>query len=302
MPYLPSVIIKAFNDYIKYLARQSTLAAGSIETYRINLKPWAEFLEREYKKHEPSPAVNAILLRKYLAARRAEGVSVRTLAGFIYALAGFQKYLAQQKDGASFLCRLQHLKYKEKIPGFLSQKEADELFDYLDKDNYLSRRDYLMVTLFYLTGIRRAEMASVRISDVDLNKGAMAVIGKGNKERAVPFGQSLASDFREYLEVRELFIGSRPDHQGYLFLNYRGEPLTTRSVNRIVLKYCARLGKKVTPHMLRHSFATHMLENGADILAIKEMLGHSSLATTQKYTHITTEQLKKVYDKAHPRA
>lgn len=296
------MIKKAFNDYINYLARQSTLAAGSIETYRNSLKPWAEFLEREYKDNEPSPAVNAILLRKYLAVRRADGVSVRTLAGFIYALAGFQKYLVRQKEGARYLCRLNKLKYKEKIPGFLSQKEADELFDHLDQDTYLDHRDYLMVTLFYLTGIRRSEMAGVRIPDVDLNQGTITVIGKGNKERVVPFGQSLARDFGEYLNAREIFVGSRPDHLGYLFLNYRGEPMTSRSVDRIVLKYCARLGKKVTPHMLRHSFATHMLENGADILAIKEMLGHSSLATTQKYTHVTTEQLKKVYDKAHPRA
>ncbi len=296
------MIKKYFNNYIGYLTQQTTLASGSVETYRNGLKPWVEFLEKEYRENEPSPAVNAILLRKYLAARRSDGLSVRTLAGFIYALAGFQKYLARQKDGSAYLCRLNRLKYKEKIPGFLSQKEADELFDNLDKDSYLNRRDYLMVTLFYLTGIRRAEMAAIKISDLDLNKGTLTVIGKGNKERIVPCGQSLLADFTSYLEVREVFVGSRPDHLGLLFLNYRGEPVSTRSVNRIVMKYCARLGKNVTPHMLRHSFATHMLENGADILAIKEMLGHSSLATTQKYTHITTEQLKKVYDKAHPRA
>ena len=181
LSYLPDVIKKYFNNYISYLARQTTLAAGSIETYRNSLKPWVEFLEQEYRENEPSPAVNAILLRKYLAARRSDGLSVRTLAGFIYALAGFQKYLARQKDGSVHLCRLNRLKYKEKIPGFLSQKEADELFDYLDKDSYLSRRDYLMVTLFYLTGIRRAEMAAIKISDLDLNKGTLTVIGKGSR-------------------------------------------------------------------------------------------------------------------------
>jgi len=109
-------------------------------------------------------------------------------------------------------------------------------------------------------------------------------------------------NLKHYLELRESYIIGHKNHKGYLFLNYRAEPLTVRSIDRIVKKYCAPLGKRVTPHMLRHSFATHMLENGADILAIKELLGHSSLTTTQKYTHISTDRLKSVYNKAHPRA
>ncbi len=212
-------------------------------------------------------------------------------------------------------------------------------------------RDYLMVSLFYLSGIRRAEMAGIKLADIDFRKQIIMVLGKGNKVRMVPYGDSIVSDMKHYLEARENFIGpgagegacrphnpegfrqkskglgadvdicrphnfigpgagegaSRPhtavtNHKGYLFLNYRGEPLTVRSIDRIVKKYCAPLGRRVTPHMLRHSFATHMLENGADILAIKELLGHSSLTTTQKYTHISTDRLKAVYEKAHPRA
>jgi len=140
------------------------------------------------------------------------------------------------------------------------------------------------------------------LQNIDHKQKTLNVIGKGNKERIVPYGDSLEDDMKRYLEMRETFIGDSRQHQGFIFLNYRGEPLTMRSIDRVVRKYCSGLGKKVTPHMLRHSFATHLLENGADILAIKELLGHSSLATTQKYTHITTEQLKKVYDKSHPRS
>jgi site-specific recombinase XerD len=130
----------------------------------------------------------------------------------------------------------------------------------------------------------------------------MSVIGKGNKQRLVPFGETIMDELLCYIDLRSGFTGNKNNHRGYMFLNYRGAPLTVRSVDRIVKKYCSRLGRNVTPHMLRHSFATHMLENGADIFAIKEILGHSSLATTQKYTHITTERLKAVYKKAHPRA
>ena len=293
---------KAFADYLKFLSERRRLAPGSVATYRNNLKPWLEFLESECDETAPDPKVNTILLRKFLARRREEMVSVRTLAGFISALAGFQRFLALDKKFRPYLCKLSKLKYTEKIPDFLSQKEAEELSEFLVKDNYLGWRDYMMVSLFYLSGIRRAEMAALRLSDIDFQARTMDVLGKGNKHRMVPYGDTFDNELKRYLDRREEFVASRPDHGGYIFLNYMGEPLTVRSVDRIVKKYCARLGKRVTPHMLRHSFATHLLENGADILAIKEMLGHSSLATTQKYTHVTTEQLKAVYNKAHPRA
>jgi len=293
---------KALMQYLTHLAEKRGLSAGSIKAYRIGLEPWVAFLEQEYAQAQPEPKLNGILLRKYLSRRRAEGVSVRTLAGFVSALAGFQRYLARKKKYQQYDCKLSKLRYREKIPEFLSQKEAGELFEYLDKDSYLAWRDYIMVSLFYLSGIRRAEMASVKLTDIDFKRATLTVIGKGNKERMVPYGDKIADDIHHYLELRERFVIDRKFHGGYFLLNYRGEPLSVRSVDRIVKKYCAKLGKRVTPHMLRHSFATHLLENGADILAIKEMLGHSSLATTQKYTHITTEQLKAVYKKAHPRA
>lgn len=293
---------KMLHNYFKHLAEKRGLSSGTIRTYRNNLAPWVEFLENEYKSTSPDPNINSILLRKYLAGRRQKSISVRTLAGFISALSGFQRYLLQEKRETQYICKLSKLKYTEKVPDFLSQKEAAELAELIEKDNYLAWRDYIMVSVFYLSGMRRAELAMLRLHDIDLKKHLINVIGKGNKQRFVPLGDAISDDLKFYTNLRNNFVAGKSAHKGYLFLNYRGEPLTMRSIDRIVKKYCSRLGKRVTPHMLRHSFATHMLENGADILAIKEILGHSSLATTQKYTHLTTEQLKVIYKKAHPRA
>jgi site-specific recombinase XerD len=293
---------KALAEYLKLLSEKRHLSPGSIETYRGQLSPWLEFLDKEYVRITPEPKINTILLRRFLSQRRRESVSVRTLAGFISALAGFQRHLGQDKKNAIYLCRLSQLKYTEKIPDFLSQKEAEELFGFMRLDNYLGWRDYIMVSLLYLSGLRRAELASLKITALDFRKHTITVIGKGNKERVVPYGDTLTGELGNFIEIRNQFIDRGTPHRGHLFLNNRGTPLTVRSVDRIVKKYCSKLGKRVTPHMLRHSFATHMLENGADILAIKEILGHSSLATTQKYTHVTTEQMRIVYNKAHPRA
>ncbi len=293
---------EALGKYLQFLSEKRQLSPGTIDTYRISLTPWVNFMEKEYENTLPASKTNAILLRQYLSKRRRESVSIRTLAGFISTLSGFQQFLASEKRYAKYLCKLSRLKYSEKIPGFLSQKEADELFDLLEKDGYPAWRDYLMVLLFYLTGIRRAEMARLKVPDIDFKKCIMSVIGKGNKQRLVPFGDTILDEMQYYMSLRDSFSDSTKVDRGFMFLNYRGKPLTVRSIDRIVKKYCSRLGRTVTPHMLRHSFATHMLENGADIFAIKEMLGHSSLATTQKYTHITTERLKSEYKKAHPRA
>ena len=296
------MLIKMLHSYLKFLFEKRGLSAGTIRTYENNLRPWVEFLENEYKTTSPEANINSILLRKYLAERRQNSISVRTLAGFISALSGFQRYLSQEKKGTQYICKLSKLKYKEKIPDFLSQKEAAELAELIEKDSFLAWRDYLMVSIFYLSGIRRAELATLKLHDIDIKKHLISVLGKGNKQRMVPLGDVISDDIKFYIGLRSSFVAGKSAHKGYLFLNYRGEPLTVRSIDRIVKKYCSRLGKRVTPHMLRHSFATHMLENGADILAIKEILGHSSLATTQKYTHLTTEQLKVIYKKAHPRA
>lgn len=302
MRYYVIMLKKALAEYIQYLTEKRGLAAGSVQAYRRSLARWVEFLEEQYRTVPPEPAVNALFLRKYLSQRRSESVSVRTLAGFISALSGFQRFLLQDKRYAMYHCRLSKLKYSEKIPDFLSQRETDEMLNLLERDNFFGWRDYLMVALFYLSGIRRTELASLRLTDLDRNKNTLNVIGKGNKQRFVPFGAALGRELERYLPVRAQFAERFKRDRGFLFLNHSGSPLSVRSVDRIVQKYCARLGKRVTPHMLRHSFATHMLENGADILAIKEILGHSSLATTQKYTHVTTEQLKAVYKRAHPRA
>ncbi len=295
-------IRKALKDYFEEITERGRLSAGSLTTYRNHLEPWVAFLEEQYRETPPEPKVNSLLLRRYLAKRRNDDISVRTLAGFISALSGFQKFLSQRKNCGEFICKINRLKYTEKIPGFLSQRETDELFEIVDNNSFLAWRDYIMVSLFYLSGIRRAETAALKLQDIDFRKGVMTVTGKGNKIRVVPYGHNLEGELKQYLEIRERFASNKKHDSANLFLNYRGEPLTVRSIDRIVKKYCSRLGKRVTPHMLRHSFATHMLENGADILAIKEILGHSSLATTQKYTHISAEKLKAVYKKSHPRA
>lgn len=296
------MIRKAYLEYFKELSEKGGLAPGSLETYRNHLGPWVDFLEEQYRETPPESKVNSLHLRRYLAKRRNEKISLRTLAGFISALSGFQKYISQNKKYAPLVCRLNRMKFSEKIPGFLSQKETEELFAEVDHNSFLSWRDYMMVSLFYLSGIRRAELAGLKLQDIDYRKGVMTVVGKGNKVRLVPYGQNLEDELKKYIEAREVFMNMKGKSDPHLFLNYRGDSLTLRSIDRIVKKYCSRLGKRVTPHMLRHSFATHMLENGADILAIKEILGHSSLATTQKYTHISAEKLKKVYKKSHPRA
>ena len=293
---------KAVNSYLKYLSDERRLASGTIRTYARSLIPWIDFLEKEYGGQAPSPKVNSILLRRYISKRRQDNVSPRTLAGFIYTLSGFQRFLAGHKKYEDYLCKLSKLKYTEKIPDFLSQKEAEELFELTRKSGFMGWRNYIMVSLFYLSGIRRAELAALKISDIDFKRHLIGVVGKGNKQRFAPYGEALADDLRTYLELREELVLSGGDNRGHLFLNYRGQPLSVRSVDRVVGKYCSVLGRRVTPHMLRHSFATHLLENGADILAIKELLGHNSLATTQKYTHVSVEQLKSVYNKSHPRA
>jgi integrase/recombinase XerC len=168
----------------------------------------------------------------------------------------------------------------------------------------MARRDRAILELFYASGLRLSELAGLGLDDVDLSAQMVRTLGKGGKQRLVPFNRSTATAIRAYLADRERLMQGRPGRSNPLFVNYRGNRLTTRSIDRLVRRHAAASGVRpgVSPHALRHSFATHLLQRGADLRAIQELLGHARLSTTQRYTHVNTAQLVDVYRKSHPRA
>ncbi len=297
---------KALAAYEKYLAENRRRGARTIEAYHRDLAPFVAFLEKQFAEHPTMTPNDPLILRMYLHQRVQEKVGNRSLARFLSALSGFQKYLANDKAAQKYLFELPKIKFSKRLPSFLSQKDAMMLLDDAKmqprQDRYAFWRDYLMVALLYVTGIRREELAGIKLSDIDLGRGLITVIGKGNKERVVPVGEQTASDISEYLKVRKDHVETTGAKANVLLLNRRGGALTVRSVDRLVKKFGKAQGLNFTPHTLRHTFATHLLENGADLLLIKEILGHASLSTTQKYTHVTIESMKKAYQTAHPRS
>ncbi|MEM7008441.1 MAG: tyrosine recombinase XerC [Thermodesulfobacteriota bacterium] len=191
-------------------------------------------------------------------------------------------------------------KAEKKLPTFLTVDEVIKLVETPGSDNAYESRDRAILELLYSSGLRVSELVGVNLQDLDLDAMSVKVLGKGNKERIVPLGSKACSALETYLRQR-LDLKPKDDH---LFVNSRGGRLTTRSVDRIIKKYAAISGipKNISPHVLRHTFATHLLGGGADLRAIQEMLGHKSLSTTQRYTHTSIEQLMEIYDKTHPRA
>lgn len=297
---------RALQTYLQTLADQKRRSAHTIAAYHRDLSDWITYLEEQYLALPTAPKNDPLFLRLYLRKRGEEGVGNRTLARFISALSGFQKYLGQSPGNKPYLFALPRIKFAQKLPDFLAQGEAARLFEHgnarSDKSSYAYHRDFLMVALLYVTGIRREEVANIRLGDIDKRRQLLTVIGKGNKQRIVPIGERTMTDLSRYLPLREDFARAKNSSSECLFLNRYGNKLTVRSIDRLVKKYGIREGVTMTPHTLRHSFATHLLENGADMLLIKEILGHASLSTTQKYTHVTAETMKRVYDKAHPRS
>lgn len=300
------MLTKLLDGYLKDLSLERRYSAHTIDAYRRDLGSWVAFLEKQYAQLPSTPKNDPLLLRLYLRERSSTNVGNRSLARFISALSGFQKYLFSKQNGKQFIFKLPHMKYAQKIPDFIPSQEVGRLFSHGnardDKGSYGYWRDYIMIALLYATGIRREELTNIKLSDIDLSAGTITVTGKGNKVRVVPTGDATLEDLRSYLSQRELFLSAKQAKTPYLLLNRAGKPLTVRSVDRLVKQFGKGEGMDFTPHTLRHSFATHLLENGADLMLIKEILGHSSLSTTQKYTHITAESMKRVYKSSHPRS
>lgn len=297
---------RALADFLNDLIERKARSVRTVDAYRRDLSPWIEFLEQQYLMLPTNPRNDPLLLRIYLRERGEAGVSNRSLARFLSALSSFQRFLSQRRDSKSYLFKIPRIKFGSKLPEFVPQADAARLFEHgnarSDKQSYFYWRDYLMIALLYVTGVRREELAAIKLADIDLRQGLIRVIGKGNKERVVPVGEATMADLKAYLGRRKEFVESRGVSVTSLFLNRQGGRLSVRSVDRLVKKFGRGEGLDFTPHALRHSFATHLLENGADLVLIKEILGHASLSTTQKYTHVTAETLKRVYQTAHPRS
>lgn len=297
---------KKLAGYLKNLETTGQISKNTIDSYRRDLLPWVCFLEKRFQTGPKMQRNDPLLLRLYLRQRSEKGHSNRSLARFLSALSGFQKYLVSGKGFKDYLFDLPRMKYKSTIPDFLTQKVTKQIFEdsiiVTSKNKYSHHRDFVILALLYATGLRRAELTNLKLSSLDLKIGLITVIGKGNKERIVPVGETTARDVTAYLAVRDKFLKEKQRTAPELFLNKNGQKLTVRSVNRLVDSFAKRHGMNFTPHTLRHTFATHLLENGADLMLIKEILGHVSLSTTQKYTHVTAEAMKKQYQSAHPRS
>ncbi len=291
--------------YLSWLATAKRRSPATLSAYQTDLTPFLEFVAKS-QRSDVSKVADQLLLRTYLRQRQQAGVGSRSLARFLTALNGFQKYLHQEEKQSGGFFQIPKMKYARPMQPFLPQNDALKLSDEEDiltsSDPFLQSRNRTLVLLLYATGLRRAELASIRLTDIDEKTGLLRTIGKGRKERQVPLGESVMPELRDYLQLRSDQITKNNSNSDVLFLNRNATPISLRTINRLVHALGLRAGFSLTPHMLRHSFASHLLDNGADLRVIKELLGHASLSTTQQYTHLTAERLKAAYAQAHPRS
>jgi len=291
--------------FLAHLQKSGRYSPKTVEGYGRDLRRFAAYLRDQRFPEGATGAGNAILLRLYMGSMRDRGIGNRSIARFLSALATFQKFLIERKASAELFFDIPKVKYSRKMARFLSPDQVAAVLSPPEGqkiDEFTISRDLTMLEFLYSCGIRRAELVGITIDAVDVDRKMVSVIGKGDKQRVVPLGDPALASYHKCLKFRREKLHKLNIGSDYLFINRSGQPLTVRSINRIIRAYGLKAGIQVTPHMLRHSFATHMLDNGADIRAIQEMLGHESLTTTQAYTHVTAGRLKKAYKKAHPRA
>ena len=295
-------------DFVKYLAVEKNRSSNTIRTYRTDLELFLQFASNQGLKKLTDLELNTF--RLWLADQKEKGssnatISRRSSTARVFSTWAFQKGLIKSDPAI----RLISPKVNKTLPKVLGQKQATALMQTAaileDEENSMAlrMRDHAILEVLYSSGIRVGELTGLDIKDLDFTRCTMRVIGKGNKERVVPFGQPAKDALRRYLDKSRFeFINEKSGNA--LFVGSRGKRLDTRQVRRIVTRAILKVegAPDISPHDLRHSAATHMLEGGADLRIVQELLGHSSLATTQKYTHVTIERLREVFANAHPRA
>ena len=300
--------------FIDYLTLNRNVSAHTADAYASDVQQFLTFASHHVEKPDLKPEdVDLDLIRAFMGELHRKGQSRASASRKLSALRTFMKYLKREgwieTDPAALAVSP---KREQKVPAYLSVDEMSRLLDMPDTSEPLGRRDRAILELFYASGLRLSELVGLDLDDMNLTARMVRVMGKGSKERLVPFNETTRKTIRAWLDDRATLRMTAARAQSPkpraekepLFVNSRGGRLTGRSVQRLVARYVAGCSTRfgISPHALRHSFATHLLERGADLRAIQELLGHVQLSTTQRYTHVNAAQLLEVYRKAHPRA
>ena len=289
--------MRELEDYLNYLEYQKNYSKHTIESYKQDIVEYLEYLD---EKHLKLLKVKYDEIRAYLKYLSDKKDINSTISRKISSLRSFYKYLQNNNKIENNPFSLINLPKKEKkLPRFFYYNELEELFNTPKLNTPLGQRDRLILEMLYATGVRVSELVNIKISDI--SDRTIKILGKGNKERIVRFGEYCEEILKMYLNDGHYKLNSSSE---YLFLNNSGGQLTDRGVRYLLDKIISKttIEKKISPHMIRHSFATHLLNEGCDILTVQELLGHESLTATSIYTHVTNDRLKDVYFKTHPRA
>lgn len=289
------------DQYLNYLVFEKGLSEKTIESYSSDLSGYLDFLKQKEVKNIADAGTPLIL--KHLIALRKAGLSSRSCARHLITLRGFYKFLSQEKIIEYDAAKLIDLpKSGLKLPDVLSVSEVDLLLNTPDTNQPLGKRNAAMLELLYAAGLRVSELVNLKFLDVNLEACFVRVLGKGSKERIVPFGLFAKKKMDDYIEnARPLLL--KNDISQFLFVARKGQPMTRQGFWKLLKQYTKQAGikKKITPHSLRHSFASHLLEGGADLRTVQVMLGHVDISSTQIYTHVARDHLRQIHEKYHPR-
>jgi len=291
------------NTFFKYLEYEKRYSKHTLLSYENDLKQFKSFLENQSLLHDLLKAEHRHI-RAWVVQLMQEGIKPKSINRKIVSLRTFYKFaISREAIQQNPTQKIKALKVSKDLPQFVQEKEMDNLLNLLEfPDDFEGSRDALIMELLYGTGIRLAELLNLKYSDFNLSSKTIRILGKGNKERIIPFHSKILERLNNYISHKnKMFIGNEA---GPLIVSINGNDAYPMMINRITKKYLNQVTtiSKTSPHVLRHTFATHLLNKGADLNAVKDLLGHSSLAATQVYTHNSLDKLKKVFDQAHPKA
>ena len=294
-------------EYLTHLEKERDVSPHTVKAYGRDLEAFTDYCDRYYGDWSWN-TVDRLGLRGFLGELKRRGLSTRSAARALSAVRSLYRYLQEHHGVPNNIARAAKVpKLDKRLPTYMDQQQTGRLFDWAESraggDEFVPTRDLAILELFYSTGIRLSELCGMNLEDLDLLADQAKVRGKGRKERIVPVGSRAVLALRRYLNLREPVVGRPKSDRRAVFVSRLGRRLAPRGIQRIVHRMLDGIGVDgLRVHSLRHTFATHMLDAGADLRAVQELLGHASLSTTQIYTHTSVERLKKVYNQAHPRA